>query len=167
MNFFYLVIILVLSAVIYFMARPLIKGAVYFPTRNEAIKIMLDLSDIKKGDRLVDLGSGDGRILIAFAEKGIEAYGYEVNPFLVWRSRRAINRAGFKNKAFVYWKSFWSADLTSFDIVVIYGFPNIMESLESKLKKELKSNTRVVSNRYKFPHWPIITRINDVYLYKA
>src|SRR5271168_2992410 len=115
--------IIILLLVIYFLGRPIIRGAIYFPTSTRSVEIMLRFADVKPGDKLVDLGSGDGRILIAAAKAGAEVVGYEINPILVRRSRRSIARAGFGGRpaesgnAVVHWESFWRADLSQFDVV--------------------------------------------------
>jgi len=70
---------------------------------------MLKLGQVSSKDTLIDLGSGDGRILIAAACLGAKAVGYEINPFLVWKSRRLIRQARLEKLAKVYWKSFWQA----------------------------------------------------------
>lgn len=148
-----IVALIVLLVLEYLLLRPLINGAVYFPTSETSVQTMLRLANIKRGEKVVDLGSGDGRVLLAFARAGAEAHGYEINPILVWRSRKAIREAGLQGKIFVHWKSFWRADLSSFDVVILYGIPYIMKKLEVKLGKELKTGTRVLSNIYRFPGW--------------
>jgi cyclopropane fatty-acyl-phospholipid synthase-like methyltransferase len=70
------------------------EGAHYMPTTNEIVIQMLTMAELKPGDKLVDIGSGDGRILIAAAQQGIESVGYEINPLLVLWSRSRIKRAG-------------------------------------------------------------------------
>src|SRR5579872_2858900 len=85
----------VLLAIIYLLGRPLVHGAIYVPTSMRGVREMVKLIDPKPGDKIIDLGSGDGRILIACAERGASAVGYEINPLLVKRSRRAVARAGF------------------------------------------------------------------------
>jgi len=157
--------LLILVFTIYILLRPLVNGAVYFPTSQANLKVILELADIKTGQKIVDLGSGDGRILIALAKAGVEARGYEINPFLVWKSRLAIKKAGFQDKAFVHWRSFWREDLGSFDVVIVYGIPYIMKKLEKKLKKELRPAAKVISNIYQFPGWSPRLSQNRVYLY--
>lgn len=130
------------------------SGAFYAKSRPEIMEKMLALLDIKKGDKAVDLGSGDGRLVIALALAGAEAHGYEINPFLVWLSRRNIKNAGLNGKAFVHHKNFWNEDFSKFNLVTIYGVTYIMENLELKLKKELKKKSKVISNYFEFPNWP-------------
>lgn len=149
----------------YLLIRPTIRGAVYYPTRPESVERMMRLANAKPGDRITDLGSGDGRILIAFAKEGIEAHGFEVNPILVWKSRRAIRRAGFDKIAIVCWQSFWSVSLDPYDIVTVFGIPHIMKQLKKKLERELKPGSRVVSNVFKFPDWKPDLEEKGVYRY--
>jgi hypothetical protein len=72
---------------------------------------------------------------------------------------------GLKNKAHIYNKSFWNVNLSSYDVVVIYGIDYIMERLEKKLLKELQPGTRIISNSFKFPNWDYLEKKNDIYLY--
>ncbi len=144
-----LIAVIILLLVIYFLGRPIIRGAIYFPTSTRSVETMLRFAEIRSGDKVVDLGSGDGRILIAAAKAGAEAVGYEINPILVRRSRRAIARAGIS--ATVYWESFWRADLSQFDVVIVYGIPYIMKDLQKKLERELQPGTKIISNAFTFP----------------
>jgi len=160
------IFVLVLLVAIYLLARPVTRGAIFFPTSNRNAEIMLDLASLRRGDAITDLGSGDGRILIACARRGIRAEGYEINPILVFLSRRRIRRAGLEHLALVHWKSFWQADLSPFHAVFVYGMPRIMNGLQKKLERELRPGTKVVSNVFPFPAWtPAATR-EKVYLYK-
>jgi precorrin-6B methylase 2 len=144
---------------------PMYRGAVYVPSKPEAISAMLSLAGLKPGMKVADLGCGDGRVLVAFAQKGIEAHGYEVNPLLVWRAKRAIHKAGVKKLAFVHLKSYWDVDLSDYDVVTVYGITYIMESLEDKLRSELGPGAKVLSNYFKFPNWKSNKTINGVYRY--
>ena len=139
--------------VIVILLRSIINGAIYLPTSNRNVETMMALVKPRQGERAADLGSGDGRILIALAKAGAEAHGYEINPLLVWRSRVAIRRAGLNQKAFVHWRSFWKEDFSSFDLVAVYGITYIMKKLGEKLERELPSGARVISNIFHFPGW--------------
>jgi hypothetical protein len=160
--------IVLLLAVIYFLGRPIIKGAIYFPTTPRGVKNILKLacpavdfgapkSTAGQGQKIVDLGSGDGRIVIALAQSGAYAEGYEINPILVWSSRRAIRKANLEGegagKAKIFWKSFWRADLSQFDVVIVYGIPYIMKDLQKKMERELRPGTKIISNAFTFPNW--------------
>ena len=90
-----------------FFLWPFIFGAPFEPTSDRKLKIMMKLAKVKKGEKAVDHGSGDGKIVIALAKAGAEAHGYEINPLLVLFSRYKIKKAGLKGKAFIHWKNFW------------------------------------------------------------
>ncbi|MBI2022819.1 50S ribosomal protein L11 methyltransferase [Candidatus Daviesbacteria bacterium] len=161
-----IILIALLLSLIYLLVYSTIRGGPYAPLGKKRVKDMINLLKIKKGEKAVDLGSGDGRVVIALAKAGAEAYGYEINPLLVWISRRNIKKTGLERKAFINWQDLWKVDLSKFDIVTLYVIPTIMGSLEKKLKKELKKGARVTSNHFKFPKWKVSQTKNDSYLYK-
>jgi len=144
----------------------LFLGAPYVITDQERVKKIIVLLNIKPGDKAVDLGSGDGRLVIAMAKAGAEAYGYEINPFLVLLAKKNIQKAGLKNKAFIHWKSFWKEDFSSFNAVTVFGVSYIMKRLETKLQKELKPSARVVSSVFTFPSWVYLKKEGAIYLYE-
>ncbi len=144
----------------------IISGAPFIPSKRRAVGDMVTLANAKTGDKVVDLGAGDGRLLIAFAKIGIEVHGYEINPLLVLWARYQIHKQGLTNLVFIHWRSFWSVNLSGFDIVAVYGIKWIMGRLENKLQKELHSGARVVSNLYAFPTWEPAQKFRSVYLYK-
>lgn len=141
------------------------RGAFFVPTKRTHVSRIMGILNLKPGEKVVDLGSGDGRLLIALAEAGAEAHGYEHNPLLVARSKFALKKRGLEGKAFVHMENFWNADLSSFDGVVIYGISYIMPKLEKKLRAELRPGARVVSNAFKFPSWEPAAKDRGVYLY--
>lgn len=140
-------------------------GAFYASTREKTVKKMVELAQIKPGEKAVDLGSGDGRLVIALARADAKASGYEIDPFLVWLSRQKIRQAGLEKQAFIYRQSFWNKDLSEFDVVTIYGISQMMKRLEGKLKGELKAGARVVSNYYTFPDWAESKKEDRLHLY--
>jgi len=144
----------------------LFKGAVFVPTMRGTVKRIVDLAEVKPGMKAADIGAGDGRLVIALAEAGAEAHGYEINPLLFWLSKRNIGKAGLTGRAFIHRKSFWDEDLSKFDIVTVYGVPKIMERLEEKLKRELGTGARIISNIYTFPTWSPTKKEDSVYLYE-
>ncbi len=156
-------ILLVLLAAYYL---GIFRGAPFVPTMANTVEEMIKSAQIKPGEKLVDLGSGDGRILIAAAKAGAIAHGYEINPLLVLWSRYKIKKAGLKERAFVHWKNFWLVNFSEYDVVTLFGITGIMQRLESKLKTELKPGSRVISNIFKFPNWQS-TKQGSIYIYRA
>lgn len=137
----------------------------YVPSSEEKLRTMMELAQVEIGDRAVDLGCGDGRVLLAMAMRGALATGYEVEPGRVELSLANVRNMGFSDRVVIYKKSFWEVDLSEFDLVTVYGVTRIMERLEKKLLAELKPGAKVVSNSFIFPNWVPIQEKNDVYLY--
>ena len=141
-------------------------GAIYYPTTDASVTEMLKLVKATPKDTLIDIGSGDGRILIAAARIGTKAIGYEINPLLVLKSRRYIREAGLEKLATVYWKSFWKTDFSEATIVTVYLFPHLMTRLQKLIEKKAKHPIRVVANDYAFPNLKPVKTHKKVYLYK-
>jgi hypothetical protein len=131
----------------------IVRGAPFVPTKREAVHRLINFANLKPGERLADLGSGDGRIVIAAARAGAEAHGFEINPLLVLASRRKIKKAGLDGRAFIHWKNFWREDLSGYDVITIYGLGSIMKGLEKKLNLELAPAGRVLSYIFPLPTW--------------
>ena len=144
----------------------LARGPLFVPTKRAYIPHIISLLALRPGEKAADLGSGAGRLLIALADTGAEAHGFEHNPLLVWCSRRAAARAGRQENAFTHLCNFWRQDLSSFDAVVVYGIPYIMPRLEEKLRRELRPGARVVSNSFPFPNWQPAAVHKQIYLYR-
>jgi cyclopropane fatty-acyl-phospholipid synthase-like methyltransferase len=151
---------------VFFVFFPLGRGAIYDPSSFEETRLMADIADVVPGDRAADLGSGDGRVLIALAERGAEAHGYEVNPILVIMSRRNIRAKGLKGKAFVHWGSFWGKSLARYDLITVFQVGFVMGRLEAKLRKELSPGARIVSHYWRFPGLQPERTQRNVYRYR-
>lgn len=152
---------------IFFVFFPIARGAIYDPSTPMQTALMVDLAGVRPGEKAADLGSGDGRVLIALARMGAEAHGFEVNPVLVLLSRRNIRSAGLEGKAFAHWRSFWRADLSPFALITVFQVDFVMDRLETKVKRELADGARIVSHQWRFPDWPPETVRGDLYLYRV
>lgn len=141
-------------------------GAWYEPTPNEKIQQIIACAQIKPGQKAVDLGSGDGRIVIALAQAGAKAVGIEKDRKLVDISRANIRKANLSRQATITHANFWTIGLQEFDIVVMYQFKTIMERLETKLQAELPKHALVISNYWQLPHWIPCKQSGEIYLYQ-
>ena len=161
------VIFIILLLGTLFMCLPILFGAPFEPSRMKRIKLMLKFSSPKKGDKVAELGSGNGKVAIEFAKINprIKVDGYEINPLLVLYSRRRIKKLGLEKQIKIYWKNFWKVNLSEYDIVSVFQIIFIMPKLEKKLKAELKKGAKVISNEWKFPHWHAKKSKDDVSLY--
>ncbi|NBS41263.1 hypothetical protein EBS80_01225 [bacterium] len=128
-------------------------GGPYVPTRDEDVETMLRLARLVPTDRVADLGSGDGRIVIAAAKAGVaDALGIEINGALVKTSRVSANLFRLTNAHFLA-QSFWTTDVSDRTVLFLYQVPHAMKRLESKLLTELPPGARVVSNDFRFVDW--------------
>ena len=107
----------------------ILNGAPFVVTDKLTLATILKMSKIKKGSRVVDLGSGDGRIVMEFAKRGFETHGYEINLLLVFLSRIIIRRAGLTSIARIYGRSFWKINLAKYDLVVVYWINHIISRI--------------------------------------
>lgn len=124
---------------------------VFIPLPQETIDNMLKMAEIRNDDVLYDLGSGDGRILIAAArDYGIRAVGIEKNQILCWLSRRTIARNRLEDKIQVVNANFFEHNLSEATVVTVYLSQKINDRLEPKLQKELKEGTRILSADHTF-----------------
>ncbi|HEY9595590.1 MAG TPA: hypothetical protein VHE79_14015 [Spirochaetia bacterium] len=153
-------------AVFFFSLFPLARGAIWVPSTSEKAELLAALCEAGPGERAADLGAGDGRVVIALARRGAEAHGFEVNPLLVVAARWNIRRAGVGDHAFIHWKSFWRADLSGFTAITIFQGSAVMRRLEAKLRRELVSGARVVSDYWGFPTLPPVRIYGTVYCYR-
>jgi ribosomal protein L11 methylase PrmA len=160
--FFLLVIptIILIFGIIY-----LIQGPPYVPSDDESLAEMLALVKKYKHKRIIDLGSGDGKLVIALARQGCAVDGIELNPWLVWRSRRLIKRLGLKHTR-IFWGSFWNTNFSQYDTIVIYGIKHIMEPLGNKLQQELQPHSYIITNFFVFPQWKPIDKMSRAKVYK-
>ena len=158
--FYFFICVLALTVLV-----PSLSGAPFVPTARAKVLEMMEMGDVGPGKKVVDLGSGDGRIVIEAAKRGARAYGYELNLILVLISRRAIKKLGLGDNACIYWKSFWKADLEDADVVTIFGLKGLMADLGAKLKRELKPGAKVISFAFTFPGWNHVKGERALYLY--
>jgi len=124
----------------------------FVPTPKPIVRRMLGLAEVRPGERLIDLGAGDGRIVIAAAKEfGATALGVELHP-----ERFAIIRnslASLKPSLQAVRQNFFTTDLSNADIVTMYLLPSVNEALRKKLERELHSGARVVSHDFSIPEW--------------
>lgn len=143
------------------------QGAFFAPTSDERVRDLLELLPLKKGDAVVDLGSGDGKLLIALARAGAHPVGYEIDPWLLRKSRKNVADEGLSESVTIHRTNFWDVSLSEFDSIVVYGIDRVMKRLETKLEQELPSGTPVVSVFFTFPNWQHTHKKGDVRLYRV
>jgi cyclopropane fatty-acyl-phospholipid synthase-like methyltransferase len=128
--------------------------APYVPSPHQIVERMLELAKIKPGEKLYDLGSGDGRVVIAAAQKyEAKAVGIELSSRLVRSSQEEIKRLGLTEKASVVHGDVFDADLSDADVVILYLMRDSNNTLKPKLEKALKPGARVISHDYEIEGW--------------
>src|SRR5215471_3451885 len=128
----------------------------YVPTPQAVVDAMLDVAQVKSTDIVYDLGSGDGRIVIAAAKKyGARGVGIEINPALVKKAKDNAAAAGVSNRVRFLAQDLYSANISEATVVTLYLLQSINERLRPKLIRELKPGTRIVSHMFNMgPEWP-------------
>jgi hypothetical protein len=141
-------------------------GAPYVPTENARVDAMLRLAGLRPGERLVDLGSGDGRIVIAAAKAGAIAEGWEISPYLWLLSMWKIRRAGLQDRARIRLGSYWNERFDDADVVTLFLITMQMPRMERKLRGELRPGSRVASYAFPFPRWRHAEKRDGIFLYR-
>jgi SAM-dependent methyltransferase len=128
--------------------------APFVPTPLEVVERMLELAEVRKGDILYDLGSGDGRIVITAARRyGVQAVGFEIDPNLVKESRDNIKADGLEHLAEIREQDIRSVDLSPASVVTLYLSPAANLQLRSAIMRQLKPGSRVVSHDFGMGNW--------------
>ncbi len=128
------------------------KDVVWVPTPEEMVEQILDLAEVTERDVVVDLGSGDGRNVIAAAKRGARARGVEYNPNLVEYSRRLAAEAGVSDKATFVQGDMYEADASDATVLVLFLVPKNLRKLMPTFTS-LKPGTRIVANTFGLPGW--------------
>ncbi|MCR5870123.1 MULTISPECIES: methyltransferase domain-containing protein [unclassified Sphingomonas] len=129
------------------------KDVPYVPTPPEVVEGMLDMAGLKAGERLIDLGSGDGRIPRAAARRGAIALGVEIDADLVARARSLTRLEGLEERARFVRDDLFTVSLRDVDVATLYLLPALNERLKPKLLNEMKAGARVVSHAFDMGDW--------------
>ena len=151
-----IVLILVFSFVILF-------GAPYLPTMKQQAQNALGLLDLQPGQVMLELGSGDGRVLKQAAQQGIRGIGYELNPLLVlysqiscWRYRKLVT---FKCR------NYWNITLPECDGIYVFLLDKFMPKLDKKICRDLSKPVKLVSYAFKIPGRKPVAKKGGLMLY--
>ncbi len=143
----WLIIIFALFALMF--GFVLLFGAPYLPTLKPQIGRALDLLDLQPGDTMLELGCGDGRVLAAAAQRGLNAIGYELNPLLVivaklctWKYRRQVR---------VVWANYWNVAWPKADGIFVFLLESYMKKLDTYITQKYRKNVKLVSYAFQVP----------------
>lgn len=135
------------------------KDSVWVPTSPELVEKMLDLAKVTPEDYVIDLGSGDGRMVIAAAKRGARALGVEFDPEMVKLSRQLAAEAGVAERATFVEGDMFAADISKATVLALFLLPDNLRRLEPKFRA-LRPGTRIVVNSFGIPDWnPDVTEV--------
>lgn len=143
------------------------RGSPYAPTKSSRMAAIFTFAEARPGDVLVDLGSGNGAVLIAAAERGIRARGVEINPFWVWYSRFRIKSRGLGHLATVVRGDMFTHPVNDANILFLFLVPPAMAILSERLRREAMHGTRIIANRFPLPGWTARKEQDMITLYHA
>jgi precorrin-6B methylase 2 len=126
----------------------------YVPTPQGVVKGMLELAKVTKDDFVIDLGCGDGRIVImAASEFGAKAMGYDLDPQRIGEANANARKANVAEKVKFVEKDLYEAEIKEATVVTLYLLPSVNEKLKPRLLGELKPGTRIVSHSFRMGDW--------------
>ena len=120
----------------------------------EVVRKMLEYSDLKPGEKLYDLGCGDGRVVIMAAEEfGASSVGVDLNKRLVSEARKKAKALGLDECVKIVNGNIFDLDLSQADVVTMYLTTGANEKVRPKLEQELKAGARIVTHDFSIPGW--------------
>jgi precorrin-6B methylase 2 len=128
------------------------KDVVWVPSPPELVEKMLDMAHVTADDVVMDLGSGDGRNIIAAAKRGATAIGVEFNPDMVELSNRLAKEAGVAGKARFIEGDMYAADISKATVMALFLLPENLRKLRDKFL-DLRPGSRLVLNTFAIPEW--------------
>lgn len=148
-----------------FVFSPLFLGVPFLPTHRQQALKMMEMARIKPGMKVVDLGSGAGRLLFLANSFGASAAGYELNPFLVLWTKLVIFLKRKKDIK-VFYKSIYDADIADADVIFLFLYPPHMKKLTNKIFAEMKDDAVILSYVFKFPNHEPVAKEQGIFVYK-
>ena len=155
----------VFAGLVFTFGLVVLVGAPYLPTLKPNVAEAIKLLGLKRGQTLLELGSGDGRVLLAAAKQGIHSVGYELNPLLVvwtklitWRYRKLV---------VVRWGNYWQAKWPDTDAIYVFLLQKYMSKLDKKIVQTYPGkNIKLVSLAFTVPGKKPAKQVRGLYLYQ-
>lgn len=136
------------------LAQDIEKLAPFYPTPETIVEKMLQLGGLKAGEKMFDLGSGDGRIVIIAARKfHADATGIEMDKDLYKKSVEKIKKLGLEKDAHIINGDIFNQNYSSADLVTVYLLPMSNDKVQPLLEKQLRKGARIVSHDFEFKNW--------------
>jgi len=172
--FFLLLFLIFFSIYALLLIYSSLNGSPYVGTNNKKIVRILTSADLKKDSFFIDLGCGDGRVVLtAVSNFKVKGIGVDINPFLIKIAnlKAKIQSVDKKSVKFIC-QNILKTDITGADFIYLFLLPNLIKRLKPKLEKELKKNTIIISHGFKIEGWEkkLIKKLPDLpfptYYYK-
>ncbi len=141
----------------------LLVGAPYLPTLSPQVKVALELADLQPGETLLELGCGDGRVLLAAARRGYQAVGYELNPLLAGLAWLRTLR--YRQQVKIIWGDFWRAPWPPAEAIFVFLLPKYMTKLDKKIIQYGHKPVKLVSFAFQVPGCEPSAQKAGVFLY--
>lgn len=125
----------------------------YVPTPNEVVEKMLDIAQVQSDDYVIDLGSGDGRIVIAAAKRGASGHGIDLDPERIAEARKNARKEKVDDKVLFKEQDIFETDISEASVITMYLLPSVNKKLRPELLDELQPGTRVVSHSFDMGDW--------------
>ncbi len=163
-----LFIVLLISVFAFVLSLSFFFGAPFVTTPSKIINEMFKLVGLNSQDVLIDMGSGDGRILIAAGKICKKTIGYEINPFLVLWTNLFAHINGVQNEVHVYMKNYQKANIKEGTIIILYSIRGHLPKIEKKIKKELKPGVKIISYKFPLSNFALINKTDSgIFLYTS
>lgn len=159
-------LILVIGIIGFFLFAGVVAfGAPYLPTLSKRVDDAIELLDLQPGQLFIELGSGDSRLQIAAAKKGIKSIGYELNPLLVLYAK--VKSFRYRKLVTVRLANYWMIDWPESDAVYVFLLNPYMQKLHNRIvQRTSKKQLTVVSFAFKIPKKAVSREINGMFQYK-
>lgn len=125
----------------------------YVPTPDEVVEKMLDIAQVQSDDYVIDLGSGDGRIVIAAAKRGASGHGIDLDPERIAEARKNARKEKVDDKVLFKEQDIFETDISEASVITMYLLPSVNKKLRPTLLDELQPGTRIVSHSFDMGDW--------------
>ncbi|WAR06541.1 ACKMT-like protein [Mya arenaria] len=129
----------------------------YVPATTTQVENVMAALKGRSGS-LLDIGSGDGRVVIEASKHGFQGYGVELNRWLVLWSQYSSWRQGVNRSTRFFKQDLWKTDMSKYDNIVVFGVDTLMDGLEKKFEQEIKPESRVLVSRFPLPNWSPVSQ---------
>jgi len=162
-DFFILIVGILLLAAVF---SPLFLGVPFLPTHKKQAEKMMALAQVGKGTKVVDLGSGAGRLIFMAQKNGATSVGYELNPFLFLWTKLVILLGKKSGQVQVFLKSIYEANIKEADVIFMFLYPPHMKKIADKIFTEAKPGARILSYAFRFLDREPTAKEQGIYVYK-